>query len=244
MLNSTVDLFPLPSSLFPLILDGGMGTLLQERGLQAGETPEDWNVERPDDIAAIHRAYVEAGAQVIYTTTFGANRLKYHGKYDLEKVIRGALAIAAKSKSEAEVEQGKDTNTIARPETTTTAKQDKPAPPKKPLSKRDQVMVDIANGDYAAADVLIREMLEAKPNGALALNLKATMEARQGKLKEAERTLDRAIISNPRDHFAYYNMAILMLQANPDNKTAARRYYETGRAYGGPADPELEAMLK
>ena len=40
----------------PEILDGGMGTLLQERGLKAGETPEDWNVERPDDIAAIHRA--------------------------------------------------------------------------------------------------------------------------------------------------------------------------------------------
>ena len=37
-----------------------MGTLVQERGLRAGETPEDWNVERPDDIAAIHRAYVEA----------------------------------------------------------------------------------------------------------------------------------------------------------------------------------------
>ena len=105
MLNSTVDLFPLPSSLFPLILDGGMGTLLQERGLQAGETPEDWNVERPDDIAAIHRAYVEAGAQVIYTNTFGANRLKYHGKYSLEKVIRGGLAIANEVKVRGEGEQ-------------------------------------------------------------------------------------------------------------------------------------------
>ena len=81
-------------------LDGGMGTLLQERGLRAGETPEDWNVERPDDIAAIHRAYVEAGAQVIYTNTFGANRLKYHGRHSLEEVIRGGLAAAAKSKSD------------------------------------------------------------------------------------------------------------------------------------------------
>ena len=105
MLNSTVNLIPHPSSLFPLILDGGMGTLLQERGLRAGETPEDWNVERPDDIAAIHRAYVEAGAQVIYTNTFGANRLKYHGKYSLEEVIQGGLAAAAKSKSEVVVGQ-------------------------------------------------------------------------------------------------------------------------------------------
>ena len=85
-----------------LILDGGMGTLLQERGLTAGETPEDWNVERPEDIAAIHRAYVQAGAQVLYANTFGANRLKYHGRHSLEEVIRRGLAIAAKSKSEVE----------------------------------------------------------------------------------------------------------------------------------------------
>ena len=77
-----------------LILDGGMGTLLQERGLKAGETPEDWNVERPDDIAAIHRAYVEAGAQIVYANTFGANPLKYHGRHSLEEVICKGLGIA------------------------------------------------------------------------------------------------------------------------------------------------------
>ena len=76
------------------LLDGGMGTLLQARGLAAGETPEDWNVERPDDIAAIHRAYIDAGAQIIYANTFGANPLKYRGRHSLEQVIRGALEIA------------------------------------------------------------------------------------------------------------------------------------------------------
>ena len=49
-----------------LILDGGMGTLLQERGLTAGETPEDWNVERPDDIAEIHRAYADALCDFVF----------------------------------------------------------------------------------------------------------------------------------------------------------------------------------
>ena len=83
-----------------IVLDGGMGTLLQARGLLAGETPEDWNVERPDDIAAIHRAYVAAGAQVIYANTFGANRLKYHGRHSLEEVIRVGLEIAQKVKVE------------------------------------------------------------------------------------------------------------------------------------------------
>ena len=75
-----------------------MGTLLQERGLTAGETPEDWNVERPDDIAAIHRAYIEAGAEIIYANTFGANRLKYHGRHSLEEVIRCGLSIAHRAK--------------------------------------------------------------------------------------------------------------------------------------------------
>ena len=114
----------------------------------------------------------------------------------------------------------------------------------KPLTKRQQVMVDIANGDFAAAESLIKEMLVAKPNGAMALNLKATMESRQGKFKEAERTLDQAIKSNPRNYFAYYNMAILMLQVNPDNKDVPRRYYETGRSVGGPKDEQLEALIK
>ena len=119
-----------------------------------------------------------------------------------------------------------------------------PSQPSKPLTKRQQVMVDIANGDFAAAEFLIKEMLVAKPNGAMALNLKATMESRQGKFKEAERTLDQAIRSNPRNYFAYYNMAILMLQVNPDNKDVPRRYYETGRSVGGPKDEQLEALIK
>ena len=105
-------------------------------------------------------------------------------------------------------------------------------------------MLDIANGDFAAAEILIKEMLTAKPNGASALNLKATMESRQGKFKEAERTLDQAIRSNPRNYYAYYNMAILMLQVNPDNKDVPRRYYETGRSVGGPKDEQLEALVK
>ena len=77
-----------------LFLDGGMGTLLQTRGLVPGETPEDWNLDRPDDIAAIHRAYVAAGAAVVYANTFGANRLKYHGRHTLEAVVAAGVARA------------------------------------------------------------------------------------------------------------------------------------------------------
>jgi len=117
-------------------------------------------------------------------------------------------------------------------------------PSAKPLSKRDQVIDDIARGDYVAAELVIREMLQAKPNSALALNLRAAMEMKQGKLDEAEATLDQAIMNNGRSYFAYYNMARLMLQKNADDKDRARKYYETGRTYGGPKDGELEALLK
>ena len=80
-----------------ILLDGGMGTLLQAKGLQPGETPEDWNVEHPEAVAEIHRAYVEAGARIVYANTFGANRLKYHGRHSLEEVVRAGLANATKT---------------------------------------------------------------------------------------------------------------------------------------------------
>ena len=120
----------------------------------------------------------------------------------------------------------------------------KAAPPDRKLSPREQAMADIDRGDYEAAEIIVNEMLTEKPNGAMALNIKATMEMAQGKFKDAERTLDQAIMSNPRSYYAYYNMADLVLQANPGNKATAKRYYETGRAVGGPADEQLEAMLK
>ena len=81
-----------------------MGTLLQARGLTAGETPEDWNVERPDDIVAVHRAYAAAGARVLYANTFGANRLKYRGRHSLEEVVRCGLSLANEVKTEGEGE--------------------------------------------------------------------------------------------------------------------------------------------
>lgn len=116
--------------------------------------------------------------------------------------------------------------------------------PNKPLTRREQAVADIAKGDYAAANIVIKEMLEEKPGNALALNLKAIMEVRQGDFKAAERTLDQAIMSNPRDYNAYYNMAMMLLQKPENNVSGARRYYETGRAVGGPKDPALEAAIK
>ncbi len=74
-------------------LDGGMGTLLQEQGLGAGEAPEKWNLTHPEVITAIHRAYYEAGSHVVSTNTFGANPLKY-GEEELEAIVAAAVANA------------------------------------------------------------------------------------------------------------------------------------------------------
>lgn len=60
-----------------LILDGGMGTLLQSAGLSAGEKPEEWNITHPDVVESIHRAYFDAGSNMVCTNTFGANALKF-----------------------------------------------------------------------------------------------------------------------------------------------------------------------
>jgi len=59
-----------------LILDGGTGTALQTRGLPAGYPPDLWSVERPKEVRRLHEAYVEAGADIIFTNTFGASRLR------------------------------------------------------------------------------------------------------------------------------------------------------------------------
>ena len=59
-----------------LVLDGAMGTLLQERGLPPGGCPELMNRTAPDVVAGIHRAYAEAGADILVTNTFGGNRPK------------------------------------------------------------------------------------------------------------------------------------------------------------------------
>ena len=80
-----------------VVLDGGMGTLLQAQGLGAGEAPEKWNLTHPDAITAIHRAYYEAGSHVVSTNTFGANPLKY-GAEELEAIVAAAVTNARKAK--------------------------------------------------------------------------------------------------------------------------------------------------
>lgn len=84
-----------------VFLDGGMGTMLQERGLKAGEAPELFMMEHEQVIEQIHRMYVEHGSEILYTNTFGANRKKLiKSQYSVEEVILKAVQIAKKAAGE------------------------------------------------------------------------------------------------------------------------------------------------
>lgn len=72
-----------------LFFDGGTGTVLQAQGLRPGERPEDWNLSHPERITALHRAYLDAGCNILKTNTFGVNRLRF-GK-NVARVVRAAL---------------------------------------------------------------------------------------------------------------------------------------------------------
>lgn len=71
--------------------------MVQAAGLPPGKDPTDWNVENPEAVAGVHRAYAEAGADIVLANTFGANRLKYHGAYSLDELISSAISLAKSS---------------------------------------------------------------------------------------------------------------------------------------------------
>ena len=76
-----------------ILLDGGMGSELERMGYGESD-PMDLNITHPEAVRAVHRAYAEAGADVITANSFGLNRIKYRGEYPLEALAEAALANA------------------------------------------------------------------------------------------------------------------------------------------------------
>lgn len=81
-----------------VILDGGMGTMLQAAGLGLGERPDVFGMKHPDVVERIQHSYVEAGSQVLYANTFGTNAHKLEGTgYTVEEVISANIAVAKRA---------------------------------------------------------------------------------------------------------------------------------------------------
>ena len=81
-----------------ILLDGAMGTMLQKKGMELGTVPETLNILKPEWIIDIHKSYIEAGAQIVYANTFGANRYKMADTgYMVEELITAAINNAKKA---------------------------------------------------------------------------------------------------------------------------------------------------
>jgi 5-methyltetrahydrofolate--homocysteine methyltransferase len=86
-----------------LLLDGAMGTMLMDAGLEQGAPPEEWNVTHPEKVQAVHRAYIEAGSNIILTNSFGGTsfRLKLHNLQDRVTEFNRAAAENARAEADA-----------------------------------------------------------------------------------------------------------------------------------------------
>lgn len=89
-----------------VLLDGGTGTVLQSYGLQAGELPELWNLTHREKITELHKAYFDAGSNVVCSNTFGANRLKFSDT-ELEEIVKAALENAQEARRQSTAPQEK-----------------------------------------------------------------------------------------------------------------------------------------
>ena len=124
-----------------------------------------------------------------------------------------------------------------------------PAPVAEPPSASDfkyrlkTALAEVRNKDYIAADLLLEDLMQEKPDDLNVLLLKAAAQTGMGSNYAARRTLEKAMRTHPKSYLPYYNLANLVLQMG-ESVEAARQYYEMGRLVGGPPSAALEKLLK
>ena len=91
-MGNTVDFKKFLNSKDFVLLDGAMGTLIQKSGAEYESVPETLNITHPELIASFHKAYIDAGSDIVYSNTFGANayKLKESG-YSVEQIISAGI---------------------------------------------------------------------------------------------------------------------------------------------------------
>ena len=98
-----------------LLLDGATGSVLQHRGLKPGEIPELLNLNNPELLIDLHKEYIEAGSQVVYANTFGANAHKLAGSgHSVEEIIAAGVANAKKAAEGTETLVGLDAGPLGQ----------------------------------------------------------------------------------------------------------------------------------
>ena len=98
-----------------LVFDGAMGTMLQKNGLKLGENPEVLNIREREIIKKIHKEYIDNGAMVISTNTFGANELKLESTgFSVEEIIDSAVKIAQEAREDKNVYIALDVGPIGK----------------------------------------------------------------------------------------------------------------------------------
>ena len=140
-----------------------------------------------------------------------------------------------------------DKGADAAPKAPSVPKDTKPSEPPKDVTadfryRLKMAIAEVRNKDYVAADILLEELLREKPGDLNLHLLRAGAQAGMGSHYAARRTLEKAVRAYPKSYLPHYNMANLSLQMGEDS-AIARKYYEKGRAVGGPPQPELEAKL-
>ena len=110
-------------------------------------------------------------------------------------------------------------------------------------SRLKTAIAEVRNRDYVAADLLLEELAQERPNDLNVLLLRAAAQAGMGSNHAARRTLEKAMRAHPKSHLPYYNLANLLLDMG-ENVETVRQYYEMGRMVGGPPSAALEKLLK
>lgn len=96
-----------------LFFDGGMGTLLQERGLQTGEIPETWNILHPEVIKQIHKDYLLAGSNMVSANTFGVNAFKCKNlAYSVEELVTAGIRLTKEAIAEVKKENAAESGRL------------------------------------------------------------------------------------------------------------------------------------
>ena len=111
-MNKLLNLFPNREFIF---LDGGFGTMLQKENLDVGRVPEVLNITHPQVVQRIQKAYIDAGADIICTCSFGVNKYKIEGcGYTVEELMKAAVKNAREAAEGTDTKIGLDIGPIGR----------------------------------------------------------------------------------------------------------------------------------